>query len=115
MAPKNITKRIHPIETKLKVPSKCQNGATKLVQMPPINIPQAMSSMVSYFCRRFLGKTVEKARAAAESSPQNKASGEIDKLFTFPWVASKNVPSNAQSTAVNSKKTAFYGIVWKHK
>lgn len=36
MAPKNITNKMQPMETGFKTTSKRQNGATKLVQKPPI-------------------------------------------------------------------------------
>ena len=70
MAPKNITNKMQPMETGFKTPSKRQNGATKLVQKPPINIPQAISSIVSYFCSSLLERLYKKPEQRQKPIPK---------------------------------------------
>lgn len=75
MAPKNITNKMQPMETGFKTPSKRQNGATKLVQKPPINIPQAISSIrifAAVFWERLYKKPEQQQKPIPKTMPMKK-------------------------------------------
>lgn len=89
------------------------HGFTMMVRkIPPISIPNPVTTMLEYFFKIFIGRIEYMTTAKAAENPQNNPEVVITSLCMFKCVARVNIPKTAREMDVIS---LFWGNLFSMK